>query len=133
MTIPVTATKGGTYLVGEFPGELRTLKEGEVLQIEEKHLFIRMFPVFSQQAGGALPGGYIPWWLAECAYKTYSWHYGESQSLEKIAARGGFEVGELGSFLSQPTGHEGVAEYVTSLEECSECGSSRPSICAWCS
>ena len=37
----------------------------------------------------------IPWWLAEEAYKWYSKRFGEDQSLERLAERGGFGRDEL--------------------------------------
>lgn len=37
----------------------------------------------------------IPWWLAEEAYQHYSKLYGNSQSLERLAERGGFGREEL--------------------------------------
>jgi hypothetical protein len=37
----------------------------------------------------------IPWWLAEEAYEHYSKLYGSSQSLERLAERGGFDREEL--------------------------------------
>ena len=37
----------------------------------------------------------IPWWLAEEAYARYSELYGTSQSLERLAERGGFGREEL--------------------------------------
>lgn len=37
----------------------------------------------------------IPWWLAEEAYKWYSKNFGTSQSLERLAERGGFGRKEL--------------------------------------
>lgn len=37
----------------------------------------------------------IPWWLAEEAYTHYSKRYGTSQSLERLAERGGFGREEL--------------------------------------
>lgn len=42
----------------------------------------------------------IPWWLAEIAYVEYSRRYGCSQSLERIAERGGFGREELLALLS---------------------------------
>lgn len=42
-----------------------------------------------------LPGSSIPWWLAEEAYAYYSKCFGTSQSLETLAARGGFGRTEL--------------------------------------
>jgi hypothetical protein len=41
----------------------------------------------------------IPWWLAEEAYAYYSSKFGKSQSLETLAARGGFGRYELLLFL----------------------------------
>jgi len=38
---------------------------------------------------------FIPWWLAEEAYEYYSKLYGTSQSLERLAERGGFGREEL--------------------------------------
>lgn len=40
-------------------------------------------------------GGQIPWGLAEVAYRNYVKHYGSSQSLERLAERGGFGWSEL--------------------------------------
>lgn len=37
----------------------------------------------------------IPWWLAEKAYETYSKKFGTSQSLDRLAERGGFGREEL--------------------------------------
>jgi hypothetical protein len=37
----------------------------------------------------------IPWWLAEEAYKYYAELFGTSQSLERLAERGGFGRREL--------------------------------------
>ncbi len=41
----------------------------------------------------------IPWWLAEIAYKYYSETYGNQQTLERLAERGGFGRIELIRFL----------------------------------
>lgn len=56
-----------------------------------KNIDIRPFPV--RELGE--PIGYIPWWLAEIAYLAYADHYGNIQSLERIAERGGFGRKEL--------------------------------------
>jgi hypothetical protein len=37
----------------------------------------------------------IPWWLAEIAYEHYVKLFGTSQSLKKLAERGGFGRDEL--------------------------------------
>lgn len=41
------------------------------------------------------PATAIPWWLAELAYEYYAERNGTSQSLERIAERGGFGRDEL--------------------------------------
>ena len=41
------------------------------------------------------PRTYIPWWLAEKAYEVYVKRYGDCQTLERIAERGGFGRNEL--------------------------------------
>jgi len=43
----------------------------------------------------------IPWWLAEEAYRHYAKLFGKSQSLERLAERGGFGRMELLSLLRQ--------------------------------
>ncbi len=45
------------------------------------------------------PSCSIPWWLAEEAYKEYSKRFGTSQSLKRLAERGGFGRTELLVFL----------------------------------
>ena len=42
----------------------------------------------------------VPWWIAERAYREYSRLYGDSQSLERLAERGGFVWAEIGLFLT---------------------------------
>lgn len=39
--------------------------------------------------------GTIPWSIAERAYRVYANQYGDSQSLERLAERGGFDVTEM--------------------------------------
>ncbi len=39
--------------------------------------------------------GWVPWAVAEAAYAVYSRRYGKDQSLEILAARGGFSWSEL--------------------------------------
>ena len=41
------------------------------------------------------PACTIPWWLAQEAYSYYSSRYGKSQTLERLAERGGFGRQEL--------------------------------------
>lgn len=52
---------------------------------------VRPFPV--HELGE--PHGFIPWWLAEIAYKAYAKEFGTSQTLERLAERGGFGRKEL--------------------------------------
>jgi hypothetical protein len=65
----------------------------------------RRFPIqgetvrSSDQDGGSISNrreaGWIPWGVAEEAYKVYSRRYGKDQSLERLAQRGGFGWSEL--------------------------------------
>src|SRR5690606_21280140 len=52
----------------------------------------RTFPI----QGGLL----IPWWAAQRAYEQYARCYGRAQSLEKLAARGGFGLHEWAALFS---------------------------------
>ena len=45
----------------------------------------------------------VPWWLAEEAYKVYVSKFGNAQSLERIAERGGFGREKLIWLLSEKT------------------------------
>lgn len=56
----------------------------------------RPFPI---QGGMRQPGGFVPWYVAEAAYKTYVQYGGRGQSLERVAQRGGFGDVELLCFL----------------------------------
>ena len=49
------------------------------------------------------PPSTIPWWLAEEAYAYYASRYGTSQSLERLAERGGFGREELLMLLRKET------------------------------
>jgi hypothetical protein len=51
-----------------------------------------------------LPASSIPWWLAEEAYAQYARHYGTSQSIERMAERGGFSRWELLDLLAGGNG-----------------------------
>ena len=65
---------------------------------------IRPFPI---QADSMIqPSGMrsaIPWWLAEEAYKHYKSRFGDGQSLERLAERGGFGRAELVALIRQET------------------------------
>ena len=49
---------------------------------------------------------FIPWWLAEEAYKKYVALFGKIQSLERIAERGGFGNYELIKLLRRESFHD---------------------------
>ena len=53
----------------------------------------KKFPVRKKPYGGATI--YIPWEVAEKAYAEYASRFGNSQSLERLAERGGFCVEEM--------------------------------------
>lgn len=56
------------------------------------------FPIQSER--GAKPHPLqIPWDVAELAYSVYSGEYGRSQSLRRLAERGGFGPGEMDMYL----------------------------------
>lgn len=66
----------------------------------------RTFPIqrhYPTQGGNKpLPRPYptqIPWSVAELAYSVYRNRYGDSQSLERLAQRGGFGPFEMDDFL----------------------------------
>ena len=82
----------------------------------------RPFPIQSslrnESPYGKAPASVIPWWLAQVAYQEYSRRYGTAQSLEKLAARGGFGRGELLQLLRDSKAvdrrHQGASEDRTS-------------------
>lgn len=57
----------------------------------------KSFPI--QGEGIKLKQSSIPWWLAEIAYGYYSERFGDAQTLERIAERGGFGRDELVKLL----------------------------------
>jgi hypothetical protein len=58
----------------------------------------REFPIQTER--GAAPHPLlIPWSVAEKAYSVYAARYGRSQSLERLAERGGFGPSEMDEFL----------------------------------
>lgn len=69
----------------------------------------RMFPLMPQR--GAAPGPLsIPWSVAEKAYSVYAAEFGLGQSLERLAERGGFGLGEMDKFY--PAWRDEVSEIV---------------------
>lgn len=57
----------------------------------------RTFPIQSERGAKGHPLR-VPWSLAEKAYSVYSARYGRSQSLERLAERGGFGPSEMDEF-----------------------------------
>ena len=58
----------------------------------------RRFPIQGEWGGhgvGEIPPSTVPWSEAEIAYQTYSTLFGSEQSLETLAARGGFGIKEF--------------------------------------
>lgn len=60
---------------------------------------IRPFPI--QNDGRDAKESTIPWWLAEIAYVEYVKQFGKTQTLERLAERGGFGREELVTLLAQ--------------------------------
>lgn len=56
------------------------------------------FPIQSRRGAPPHPTR-IPWEVADLAYSVYRERYGSSQSLERLAERGGFGPGEMDEFL----------------------------------
>lgn len=69
----------------------------------------RTFPLQYQRDHAPHPST-IPWSVAELAYSVYAGRYGTSQSLERLAQRGGFGPGEMDLLL--PGWRERVGEVV---------------------
>lgn len=60
--------------------------------------------------------GTIPWGVAEQAYIEYCKQYGNSQTIETMAARGGFAISELDMFHPNWRPHEQALERIKELE-----------------
>lgn len=58
----------------------------------------KTFPILRDRKARPYPTE-IPWSVAELAYSVYSSRYGNSQSLQTLANRGGFHPGEMDDFL----------------------------------
>ena len=61
----------------------------------------RQFPIQGEAIG-------IPWWLAEVAYEEYARRYGDQQTIERIAERGGFGRDEFLELLRSTPSHKGA-------------------------
>ena len=57
----------------------------------------RQFPLLGNNSNL----GSIPWWIAEQAYMVYANKYGDDQSLERLAERGGFGPEELDKYYPE--------------------------------
>lgn len=67
----------------------------------------KMFPLQTERGSPTGPRQ-IPWSIAELAYGEYSKRYGSSQSLERLAERGGFGWGEMDEYY--PNWRKDVSE-----------------------
>jgi hypothetical protein len=73
---------------------MTTTNEGRALPDE--------FPIIPYKRGEVGKGPHptkIPWAIADLAYSVYSSRFGRSQSLERLAERGGFHAGEMDDYL----------------------------------
>ena len=59
----------------------------------------RTFPIQRGERGVKPHPTRIPWHVADLAYSVYSARFGTSQSLERLAERGGFGPEEMDMFL----------------------------------
>lgn len=66
-------------------------------QAEEPEASEKRFPLLGNQVNI----GSIPWWVAEQAYMIYANKYGDQQSLERLAERGGFGIEEMDEFYPE--------------------------------
>ena len=69
---------------------------------------IRAFPI---QIASYLPAS-VPWPVAEEAYTEYAAQYGDLQTLERLAERGGFGMSEIAGLL-----YERILRLETQLQE----------------
>ena len=74
--------------------------------------------------------GTIPWCVAEEAYRVYLARYHSGQSLEQLAARGGFGVEEMGMFL--PDWRERVEKTEGLLARVAELERELGRVLMWC-
>lgn len=58
-----------------------------------------IIPYSSREQGKGPHPMSVPWRIAELAYSVYASRYGRSQSLERLAERGGFHAGEMDMLL----------------------------------
>lgn len=63
----------------------------------------RPFPIQADYGTGGGKTSFVPWWLAEIAYRQYVSQFGKQQSLERLAERGGFGREELLRLLNGHT------------------------------
>lgn len=59
----------------------------------------KTFPIQAEYSPSKGAATQIPWWLAEVAYEHYVKRFGDTQSLERLAERGGFGRQELVTLL----------------------------------
>jgi hypothetical protein len=74
------------------------LADAEALATIEPAHVARTFPLMTDDSRRI---GYIKWSVAEEAYREYARQFGTSQSLERLAERGGFGLRELAMLLGK--------------------------------
>lgn len=60
---------------------------------------MKTFPIQTDPKYGRPHPPSVPWEVAEKAYSVYSGRHGKAQTLDQLAARGGFSPGEMDIFL----------------------------------
>ena len=76
--------------------KLEQLK-AELATAKEENKRLRPFPLLSEKG----ICGSVFWWVAEQAYITYASKYGNEQSLERLAERGGFGISEMDEYFPE--------------------------------
>lgn len=61
----------------------------------------KRFPMQVDRHDSASDWRSIPWGVAEIAYREYAKQFGRSQSLERLAERGGFGWAEFGWLMAR--------------------------------
>jgi hypothetical protein len=78
---------------------VRTALPEALDEIERLRAASRRFPLQVDRRDPPGTPDSIPWAVAELAYAGYAARFGRSQSLERLAERGGFGVGEMDALL----------------------------------
>lgn len=97
----IVGHRGGGWIVAAYSCREANEAQEETLTAADD---TRPFPIQSEWnrtrgRWGRADASTIPWWLAQEAYEFYAARYGKSQSLERLAERGGFGREELLSLI----------------------------------